>query len=154
MRGGDRGWGTVPPSVAPVSSSVVDREDQWSHFDNSVDAVSFGFVATCHSHFNVPRYGHLREVPPPQIPRCRRPESCRSRGPDYGWRKAQLPFSQDNHLCQRGVGVDAWRRHSDFHCTPCSCTMSSRGHLAAHLSTRRTFQTVLKLGHELKKLTD
>ncbi|CAL5391625.1 unnamed protein product [Camellia sinensis] len=46
MRGGDRGWGTVPPSVAPVSSSVVDREDHWSHFDNSVDAVSFGFVAT------------------------------------------------------------------------------------------------------------
>ncbi|XP_059663129.1 uncharacterized protein LOC132308876 [Cornus florida] len=47
--GGGRSWpGIVPPpitSVAPVSSSV-EREEHWRQFDNSVNAVSFGFVAT------------------------------------------------------------------------------------------------------------
>lgn len=33
-----------PPVGAPLSS--VQREEPWSHFDNSVNAVSFGFVAT------------------------------------------------------------------------------------------------------------
>ncbi|KAL7000337.1 hypothetical protein U1Q18_001485, partial [Sarracenia purpurea var. burkii] len=43
------GWGSAPPSVAPVSSSSSSgdgSEEHWSHFDNSVNAVSFGFVAT------------------------------------------------------------------------------------------------------------
>ncbi|KAL2457932.1 hypothetical protein Fot_55989 [Forsythia ovata] len=34
------------PSVAPTVSSIVEKEDHWSSFDNSVNAVSFGFVAT------------------------------------------------------------------------------------------------------------
>lgn len=34
------GWS---PTGAPLD---VQREDHWRHFDNSVDAVSFGFVAT------------------------------------------------------------------------------------------------------------
>lgn len=37
------------PRLAPVAVSgggSVDREDQWRSFDNSVNAVSFGFVAT------------------------------------------------------------------------------------------------------------
>ncbi|XP_022723738.1 uncharacterized protein LOC111280529 [Durio zibethinus] len=34
------GW---PPVGAPLN---VQREDHWRHFDNSVNAVSFGFVAT------------------------------------------------------------------------------------------------------------
>ncbi|XP_052177266.1 uncharacterized protein LOC127791431 [Diospyros lotus] len=39
---------SVPPSVAPVSSvSSVDRAEHWAkNLDNSVNAVSFGFVAT------------------------------------------------------------------------------------------------------------
>ncbi|KAJ9177063.1 hypothetical protein P3X46_012316, partial [Hevea brasiliensis] len=45
--GGDEGgssWATVPPPmVAPLN---LEREDHWRHFDNSVNAVSFGFVAT------------------------------------------------------------------------------------------------------------
>ncbi|CAN0914939.1 hypothetical protein LINGRAHAP2_LOCUS28836 [Linum grandiflorum] len=41
--GVDDSWITVPPETAAMSS---DREDHWRHFDNSVDAVSFGFVAT------------------------------------------------------------------------------------------------------------
>ncbi|KAK4420473.1 hypothetical protein Salat_1997700 [Sesamum alatum] len=35
-----------PPRVAPPAVSGVDREDHWGSFDNSVNAVSFGFVAT------------------------------------------------------------------------------------------------------------
>ncbi|KAH6763999.1 CTTNBP 2 amino-terminal-like protein [Perilla frutescens var. hirtella] len=35
----------VPP-VAVSGGGVVEREDQWRSFDNSVSAVSFGFVAT------------------------------------------------------------------------------------------------------------
>ncbi|KAL0320297.1 UNVERIFIED_CONTAM: hypothetical protein Sradi_5291200 [Sesamum radiatum] len=34
------------PRVAPPAVSGVDREDHWGSFDNSVNAVSFGFVAT------------------------------------------------------------------------------------------------------------
>ncbi|CAN1123837.1 hypothetical protein LINPERPRIM_LOCUS3452 [Linum perenne] len=41
--GADDGWITVPPETAAMSA---EREDHWRHFDNSVDAVSFGFVAT------------------------------------------------------------------------------------------------------------
>lgn len=41
---------TAPaPRVAAAAvsgGSVVEREDQWRSFDNSVNAVSFGFVAT------------------------------------------------------------------------------------------------------------
>lgn len=47
-------WGVLlPPSVAPILSSGGgggggggDREEHWRSFDNSVNAVSFGFVAT------------------------------------------------------------------------------------------------------------
>ncbi|GMH30338.1 hypothetical protein Nepgr_032181 [Nepenthes gracilis] len=41
--GEDESWAfqpTVPPAVS------ADREEYWRHFDNSVNAVSFGFVAT------------------------------------------------------------------------------------------------------------
>ncbi|XWS39494.1 hypothetical protein CRYUN_Cryun18bG0059400 [Craigia yunnanensis] len=34
---------TVPPTVAPLN---LEREEHWRRFDNSVNAVSFGFVAT------------------------------------------------------------------------------------------------------------
>ncbi|XP_058209020.1 uncharacterized protein LOC131321968 [Rhododendron vialii] len=37
-------WKSVAPNVAPVSS--VDRDESLGHFEKSVDAVSFGFVAT------------------------------------------------------------------------------------------------------------
>ena len=36
-------WETVPPTVAPLN---LEREEHWRRFDNSVNAVSFGFVAT------------------------------------------------------------------------------------------------------------
>ncbi|KAL3509439.1 hypothetical protein ACH5RR_028840 [Cinchona calisaya] len=36
----------IPPSIAPTVSSVLERDDHWRSFDNSVNAVSFGFVAT------------------------------------------------------------------------------------------------------------
>ncbi|THG11216.1 hypothetical protein TEA_030199 [Camellia sinensis var. sinensis] len=35
-------WG-LPPTGAP---SYSERDDHWRHFDNSVNAISFGFVAT------------------------------------------------------------------------------------------------------------
>ncbi|KAK2996951.1 hypothetical protein RJ639_027681 [Escallonia herrerae] len=48
--GGERSssgsWGIVAPGVAPVAGAVVERDDHWRSFDNSVNAVSFGFVAT------------------------------------------------------------------------------------------------------------
>ncbi|KAK9285736.1 hypothetical protein L1049_024935 [Liquidambar formosana] len=40
---GEDSWGIVPPTVPPLN---VGREEHWRHFDNSVNAVSFGFVAT------------------------------------------------------------------------------------------------------------
>ena len=42
---GGESWGTVSPTVA-VAAVNVEREEHWKHFDNSVNAVSFGFVAT------------------------------------------------------------------------------------------------------------
>ncbi|KAE8677915.1 monoglyceride lipase-like [Hibiscus syriacus] len=36
-------WQTAPPTVAPLN---LEREEHWRRFDNSVNAVSFGFVAT------------------------------------------------------------------------------------------------------------
>ncbi|CAI9783836.1 unnamed protein product [Fraxinus pennsylvanica] len=39
---GFRGWPPAPSSAPPY----VQKDDHWSHFDNSVNAVSFGFVAT------------------------------------------------------------------------------------------------------------
>lgn len=38
-------WGTVPPPTMAVPVNF-EREEHWRHFDNSVNAVSFGFVAT------------------------------------------------------------------------------------------------------------
>ncbi|CAA0817931.1 Unknown protein [Striga hermonthica] len=42
--GGDewRSWPPAPGGAPPY----IPREDHWTHFDNSVNAVSFGFVAT------------------------------------------------------------------------------------------------------------
>ncbi|KAF5728936.1 hypothetical protein HS088_TW21G01091 [Tripterygium wilfordii] len=44
MGGGDSFNSTWPPVGAPLSN--VQRDEHWSNFDNSVSAVSFGFVAT------------------------------------------------------------------------------------------------------------
>lgn len=43
MRQGESYFFSWPPVGAPLN---VQREDEWRHFDNSVNAVSFGFVAT------------------------------------------------------------------------------------------------------------
>ncbi|KAL7130067.1 hypothetical protein ABFS83_13G108800 [Erythranthe nasuta] len=39
------GWGGWPPSPGG-SPLYIQKYDHWTHFDNSVNAVSFGFVAT------------------------------------------------------------------------------------------------------------
>ncbi|KAK4347114.1 hypothetical protein RND71_033453 [Anisodus tanguticus] len=40
----EEGWGWPPsPSGSPM---YLTKDDHWTHFDNSVNAVSFGFVAT------------------------------------------------------------------------------------------------------------
>ncbi|XP_019193691.1 PREDICTED: uncharacterized protein LOC109187807 [Ipomoea nil] len=46
--GGGVSWGLVlPPGVAPTATGGgADKDEQWRSFDNSVNAVSFGFVAT------------------------------------------------------------------------------------------------------------
>ncbi|MCD7466157.1 hypothetical protein HAX54_002586 [Datura stramonium] len=42
--GEEEGWGWPPsPSGSPM---YITKDDHWTHFDNSVNAVSFGFVAT------------------------------------------------------------------------------------------------------------
>ncbi|KAM7492272.1 hypothetical protein LguiA_035193 [Lonicera macranthoides] len=55
MGGYRRELGILSPSIAPISSgggggggggSNVEREEHWRNFGNSVDSVSFGFVAT------------------------------------------------------------------------------------------------------------
>ncbi|XP_073061439.1 uncharacterized protein [Primulina eburnea] len=44
MGGKEDGWGGWPP--APSGAPPYLQDDDWTHFDNSVNAVSFGFVAT------------------------------------------------------------------------------------------------------------
>ncbi|KAK4386611.1 UNVERIFIED_CONTAM: hypothetical protein Scaly_2317400 [Sesamum calycinum] len=45
MGGEEEGWGGWPP--APTAAPLyLQKDDHWTHFDNSVNAVSFGFVAT------------------------------------------------------------------------------------------------------------
>lgn len=39
-------WGFMPPSGAPSLYTQDQRDDNWRHFDKSVNAISFGFVAT------------------------------------------------------------------------------------------------------------
>ena len=42
MGGGEDRWEVVPPVVAPLNG----EREEWRHFYNSVNAVSFGLVAT------------------------------------------------------------------------------------------------------------
>lgn len=42
---GNQSWVLVPPPTV-ASELNMERDDHWRHFDNSVNAVSFGFVAT------------------------------------------------------------------------------------------------------------
>ena len=42
---GNQSWVMVPPPTV-ASQLNLEREEHWRHFDNSVNAVSFGFVAT------------------------------------------------------------------------------------------------------------
>lgn len=45
--GGDQKWGSLAPAALPAMSSLnPERDEYWSRFDDSVNAVSFGFVAT------------------------------------------------------------------------------------------------------------
>lgn len=50
MGGGEhyRGWGSAGPPAAAVApeTTYAEREGRWTNFDDSVNAVSFGFVAT------------------------------------------------------------------------------------------------------------
>ncbi|XP_058082761.1 uncharacterized protein LOC131230770 [Magnolia sinica] len=40
----ENGWGLAPSGAPPLM--MQREEERWRHFDNSVNAVSFGFVAT------------------------------------------------------------------------------------------------------------
>ncbi|KAK2651037.1 hypothetical protein Ddye_018526 [Dipteronia dyeriana] len=44
--GGDQSWGMVPPPTVALTPLNLEREEHWRNFDNSMNAVSFGFVAT------------------------------------------------------------------------------------------------------------
>nr|GMD83183.1 uncharacterized protein LOC109171395 [Ipomoea batatas] len=47
--GGENGWGkwaAPPPTGAAPMYATAAKEEHWTHFDSSVNAVSFGFVAT------------------------------------------------------------------------------------------------------------
>ncbi|TXG55219.1 hypothetical protein EZV62_020475 [Acer yangbiense] len=44
--GGDQSWGMVPPPTVAFTPLNLEREEHWRNFDNSMNAVSFGFVAT------------------------------------------------------------------------------------------------------------
>ncbi|CAA3026266.1 uncharacterized protein LOC111368555 [Olea europaea subsp. europaea] len=47
MGGGEEeGWGGWPPTPGGAPPLYIQKDDHWTHFDNSVNAVSFGFVAT------------------------------------------------------------------------------------------------------------
>lgn len=44
--GGEQKWGAIAPALPAVSPLNPEREEYWTRFDDSVNAVSFGFVAT------------------------------------------------------------------------------------------------------------
>ncbi|XP_023531017.1 uncharacterized protein LOC111793399 [Cucurbita pepo subsp. pepo] len=44
--GGEQEWGDIAPPLPAVLPLNPEREEYWSRFDDSVNAVSFGFVAT------------------------------------------------------------------------------------------------------------
>ncbi|CAI9773206.1 unnamed protein product [Fraxinus pennsylvanica] len=44
--GGEEGWSSWPPTPGGGPPLYIQKDDHWTHFDNSVNAVSFGFVAT------------------------------------------------------------------------------------------------------------
>lgn len=44
--GGAEGWSSWPPTPGGAPPLYIQKDDHWTHFDNSVNAVSFGFVAT------------------------------------------------------------------------------------------------------------
>ncbi|XP_051133943.1 uncharacterized protein LOC127253409 [Andrographis paniculata] len=46
MGGEDDGWSGWSPAPAGDAPPYLQKDDHWTHFDNSVNAVSFGFVAT------------------------------------------------------------------------------------------------------------
>lgn len=78
------GWGW-PPAGAPTN---LQREEHWRHFDNSVNAVSFGFVATAIliSMFLVMAIleRFLRPTPPSLLPAA---------GRDHGDVESQMGFN-------------------------------------------------------------
>ncbi|KAK4421238.1 hypothetical protein Salat_2074300 [Sesamum alatum] len=46
MGGEEEGWAGWPPPPTGAPLYGLQKDDHWTHFDNSVNAVSFGFVAT------------------------------------------------------------------------------------------------------------
>ncbi|XP_022969288.1 uncharacterized protein LOC111468338 isoform X3 [Cucurbita maxima] len=44
--GSDQKWEAIAPALPAVSPLNPERDEYWSRFDDSVNAVSFGFVAT------------------------------------------------------------------------------------------------------------
>ncbi|KAK3008756.1 hypothetical protein RJ639_013616 [Escallonia herrerae] len=163
--GGERSssgsWGIVAPGVAPVASAVVERDDHWRSFDNSVNAVSFGFVATAIliSMFLVMAI----------FERFLRSRSTAAGGRNRGDLEAQMmsdgkleypsPKNTDaaimkgltkhkpiclyinDYICKRGLSIDARRRNSYLHSASCSRTMS-RG---VHITILRSFRSILEL---------
>ncbi|KAL3851299.1 hypothetical protein ACJIZ3_013181 [Penstemon smallii] len=46
MGGEEEGWGGWAAAPGGAPPLFIQKDDHWTHFDNSVNAVSFGFVAT------------------------------------------------------------------------------------------------------------
>ncbi|KAK6142558.1 hypothetical protein DH2020_022906 [Rehmannia glutinosa] len=105
---------TVEPAVLSGGGGV-DRGDYWRSFDNSVSAVSFGFVATAIliSMFLIMAI----------FERFLRPRSPDAAGGGGGGGSP----AGDDCLSKRSIGTNAWRNDSNFSCTSrASSTVSSR----------------------------
>ncbi|CAK9136642.1 unnamed protein product [Ilex paraguariensis] len=172
---GDKGgWSVLPPTEAPL---YIPTEDHWRHFDNSGNAVSFGFVATAILIFMFlvmaifERF--LRPTSPALTP---------AGGRRFGDIESQMGFnakfglpspksailknllyaqfesiSMDPSLLPRGeeqrsVGVDAWREYPYLHRPPRSGALPPRTHTLAFPSTQfiAQFHPKQQLKHNLR----
>ncbi|KAG6416576.1 hypothetical protein SASPL_124009 [Salvia splendens] len=124
----EEGWGgwAPTPGGAPL---YIQKDDHWTHFDNSVNAVSFGFVATAIliSMFLVMAIFEkfLRTTSP--LDSRRRLSDLESQNHIVAFNsKLRYPSSPKNKMaadkckCKRSIGGDAGQQDPDLHRTSCS----------------------------------
>ncbi|KAG6419072.1 hypothetical protein SASPL_121281 [Salvia splendens] len=137
----EEGWGgwAPAPGGAPL---YIQKDDHWTHFDNSVNAVSFGFVATAIliSMFLVMAIFEkfLRTTSPPDS--RRRHSDLESQSHIVAFNsKLRFPSSPkvSKCKCKRSIGGDAGQQGPDLYRTSCSGALPTGASAVAATSSIR-----------------